>query len=546
MPQTREHFDICRLLQVPAGLVVLTKIDLADAEMQELASLEVRELTAGSFLEGAPIVRVSSRTGQGVPALTAALLDLAGTAAPRRTDRPVRLPVDRVFTVKGFGTVVTGTLVTGCVRKDDELRIMPRERVVTARGLHVHGTGRSAAVAGERVAINLGGVDVADLTRGDTVCAAGSLETTRRVDAAIDVLAAGPLRHGARVRFHQGTTEIIGRIAVAGVRGGEDERSEIPAGGAGYGRLRLEAPAVLTRGDRFILRTYSPSVTVAGGVVLDPQPPRGAARTEAARLRFRSLDTGQTEGSVAVGLVVRERAAAGLQRRALVSRLGLSAAEAQEVEARLTAEGSVTAIEGTLLSSGEVARLAERLCDAIRQHHIDQPLSDGLPREEARERIFRRAAPGVFEHVVSALAAGGRIVARERLAMIGHRIVLSDEEAAAQDALDGLFRLSRLSPPDLAAAAREARIQMEVAERMVQLLLRRQALVRVEGLLFHREALDDLKNDVRGMKGAGQEVVDVGTFKERYGLSRKYAIPLLEYLDRERVTRRAGAGRVIL
>jgi selenocysteine-specific elongation factor len=546
MPQTREHFDICRLLQVPAGLVVLTKTDIADADMQELAAMEVRELTAGSFLEHAPLVRVSSRTGAGMETLTAALLELAGRARPRPLDRPPRLPIDRVFTVKGFGTVVTGTLVAGRIHKEDDLIVLPRALAVTARGLHVHGTSRPAGAAGERLAINLGGVEVSDLTRGDTVCARGSLEVTRRLDVAVDVLSGAPLRHGARVRFHQGTTEIIGRVAIAGARDAAGIGGDLPASGSGYARVRLEQRAVLTRGDRFILRAYSPPVTVGGGVVLDPQPPRGAVRTEAALQRFRALDVQQTDGPAMVAAIVGERGAAGLRRAALISRMGLSGSEARAVTERLCSSGTVVCVDGTLLSSAEVARLGELLCVIIRQHHVDHPLADGLPREEARDRAFRRAAPGVFEHVLSVLVAARRIVARERLALVEHQVSLTSVEAAALVSLDGLFRSARLCPPDVASAARDAGVQTEVAARMVQLLVRRHRLMRVEGMLFHLEALEALKEEVRAMKRAGTAGVDVATFKERYGLSRKYAIPLLEYLDRERVTRRSGASRVIL
>ncbi len=545
MPQTREHFDICRLLQVPAGLVVLTKTDIADADMQELAAMEVRELTAGSFLEHAPLVRVSSRTGSGMETLTAALIELARDARPRPADRPARLPIDRVFTVKGFGTVVTGTLVAGSIRKDDHLAVLPRELTVTARGLHVHGTSRLAGAAGERVAINLGGAEVPDLSRGDTVCAPGSLEITRRLDVAIDVLSGAPLRHGARVRFHQGTIEIIGRVAVAGARDAGGMGGDIPANGAGYARVRLEARAVLTRGDRFILRAYSPPVTVGGGVVLDPQPPRGAVRTESALQRFRALDVQQT-GPPVVAVLVDERGAAGLRRQALTSRLGLSANEAREVTDRLCSSGSVVWVDDALLAAAEVVRLGELVCGMVRRHHEEHPLADGLPREEARGRIFRRAAPGVFEHVLATLGAGGRLVAGERLALVGHQVSLTSVESATLAALDALFRSARLAPPDIESAAREAGVQVEVAVRMAQLLVRRHRLARIEGMLFHLEALEELKGEVRALKRAGTSGVDVGTFKERYGLSRKYAIPLLEYLDRERVTRRSGASRIIL
>ena len=214
--------------------------------------------------------------------------------------------------------------------------------------------------------------------------------------------------------------------------------------------------------------------------------------------------------------------------------------------AELCAGGTVVCIGEGLVASQAIDRLSDDLCAAVGQHHAHHPLDDGLPREEARERIFRRAAPGVFEHVLSRLVASGRIVARERLALAGHRISLSEEEAAALAAIEGLFKEARFAPPDLAAAALQARLQVDVADRMAKLLVRQNRLVRLGGMLFHADTLEDLKKEVRAMRASGIEKIDVGTFKDRYGLSRKYAIPLLEHLDRERVTRRAGASRVIL
>jgi selenocysteine-specific elongation factor len=560
MPQTREHFDICRLLDLHGGLVVLTKCDVADAEMQDLATLEVRELTAGSFLESAPIVRVSSTTGVGLDELRSALVQLSSAARRRPVDRPVRLPIDRVFTVKGFGTVVTGTLVAGRLGEGAELLVLPGGKTVTARGLHVHGERRAEAVAGQRVAVNLGGIEVAELSRGDSLCTAGSIELSRRFDAAVDLLATSrPLRHGARVRFHQGTTEILGRMSVAGAiqkagtlassrdaGGAGPSMSEVAPGSSAYVRVRLEAPAVLTRGDRFIIRSYSPTATIGGGVVLDPRPPRGAVRSEAARRRFQALDWNQAEPYGAVQAQITEQREAGVPRQALISRFGLSAAQADDLVDRLCAGGEVACIEDSLVARKAVEQLSGALCDALRQHHSDNPLVDGLPREEARERLFRRAAPGVFEHVLARLVADEKIVSRERLALAGHRIVLSKDEASTLEAIERLFKTARLAPPDLAVAAPEARLQVDVAERMAKLLVRQSRLMRLDGMLFHIEVLEELKNDVRAMKAAGVERIDIGTFKDRYGLSRKYAIPLLEYLDRERVTRRAGAGRVIL
>ncbi len=565
MPQTREHFAICRLLHVPAGLIALTKIDIADPDLQTLAALEARELTAGSFLEGAPIVGVSARTGEGLDALRSALVDAARRAPIRRAERPMRLPIDRVFSARGFGTVVTGTLVEGRVAVGDELVILPRELRATARGLHVHGEARSSATAGERVAVNLGGVELADAARGDSLSAPGSIGSTQRLDARVDMLAdAVPLRHGMRVRFHQGTTELLGRVSVAAApaeavndaaprathlpagAGARTTTVEIAAGGRGYVRLRLESPAVLTRGDRFILRSYSPSITIGGGVVLDPDPPRGGLRTGAGWRRFAALDADPGDEGRVLALLVEERDAAGLARASVVTRLGLPPAAAEALVSRLVDEGRLLRIGDALVSPAVVERLSAALVAAIRAHHAAHPLEDGLPREEARERLFAYATPRLFEHVLGRLTDDREIIARERLAVAAHHVSLSDAEAAACDVLERGFRDGGLAPPDLSAAAAAARIEAPVADRLSGLLVRRGRLVRLAGMLFHAEALERLKREVRALKAGGEAMVDIGTFKDRYGVSRKYAIPLLEYLDRERVTRRTPAGRLIL
>jgi len=568
MPQTREHFHICRLLRVPAGIIVLSKSDAADEEMQELAAMEVRELVAGSFLEAAPMVAVSARTGAGLDALRTALISLASGLREPPIDGPARLPVDRVFTVKGFGTVVTGTLVSGRLKEEDELALLPANRIVKARGLQVHGQRAGSAQAGRRVAVNLGGVELADVGRGDTLCTPHGFEATRRVDVAIDMLAdARALRHGARIRFHQGTTEVLGRVAVAGSRepglgarssvpgsaepGSGTRESEIPPGASAYARIRLEGPAVLTRGDRFILRAYSPLVTVGGGVVLDPHPPRSATRNAAAFARFRRLDV--REGAAApqesaVLSFIDERGAAGLARSALVSRAGIAPADAEVLERKLTSAGKATRLENVLVSPVVLQDLSSRLLTAVTAHHAAQPLSDGMPREEARERLFGSAAPAVFEHVVASLIATGTLAGRDRLTLAGHQMSLSAEEARAREAIERLFRDGALAPPDLAAVSSGTGVAAAVVDRVARLLVRQKTLIKVEALLFHADALSSLKADVVALKESegAHARVDVAAFKARYGISRKYAIPLLEYLDRERITRRVGDTRVLL
>lgn len=316
-------------------------------------------------------------------------------------------------------------------------------------------------------------------------------------------------------------------------------------GSSAFARIRLEKPAALTRGDRFVLRASSPPVTIGGGVVLDPHPPRSAIRTAAGVARLRRIDAGVAEDA-AVMAFVDERGAAGLERRALIARAGLTARTAASVADRLAASGRVTPVGDLLVSSPVVEALSRQLVAALESHHKAQPLSEGLPREEARERLFGRAAPAVFDHVIEALASAGRIVARDRLALSQHQIALSPEEAAASSALVRVFLEAGLAPPDLGGAAAQAGIAVELAERVTKLLIRQKTLVKIDVLLFHAESLAVLKAEVRASKGGAGGRVDVAAFKERYGITRKYAIPLLEYLDRERVTRRVGDARIVL
>jgi selenocysteine-specific elongation factor len=546
MPQTREHFAIARLLDVSAGAVDLTKTDLADSEMQDLAELEARELVAGSFLEGAPVVRVSSKSGDGLPALRTVLRALAAQVRPRNAQGSTRLPVDRVFSLKGFGTVVTGTLVAGTLREGQTLAVLPQGVVTTARSVQVHGRAQEAATAGQRVAVNAGGLDVSDLDRGATLCEPGSLEPTTRVDAAIDLLGdAKPLRHGARVRFHQGTSELMGRVALAAVRGSREPAAQVEPGAGAYARIRLERPAVITRGDRFILRAYSPTVTIGGGIVLDPQPPRSALRTAAGIARFERLDAGAPFDAVLFALV-EERGLQGLPRAAVQSRAGAAPDAGSRAMQRLMADGWVKSVGDLLVAQAAMEAAATRLVETLTAHHAAQPLSEGLPREEARARIVPHAPPAVFDAVLAALVSGGRIVARERLALAGHAVSLSDDEARVRDRLVRLYFDAGLAPPDT-ASAHAAAGDPRTADRIINLLVRQRILVKLDALLFHADRLAALKEDVRGLKaGSAPPRIDVASFKERYGVTRKYAIPLLEYLDRERVTRRVGESRVLI
>jgi selenocysteine-specific elongation factor len=574
MPQTREHFQICRLLRVSSGIIALTKADLVDADMLALVRDEVAELAAGTFLEGAPIVPVSSRTGAGLGELRAALTALVPRVPARPVDGAVRLPIDRVFSKKGFGPVVTGTLVSGRLALEQDLEVLPGGQRVKVRGIQVHGAGQQKAVAGNRTAVNVSGAELGDLHRGQSLVEPGAFGETRVCDAVVQLLpdSAG-LKHGARVHVHQGTAERLGRVTVAGPGGEQrgtknverttknDERRnrneergtrhetavDVAPGARAYIRLRLEAPAVLVRGDRFILRAYSPTTTIGGGVVLDPQPPRARIRTAAALERLRAIDLEAPTASplAAILRMVAEAGAIGMPTIDVTRRVGVAPTARASLVASATADGRLVSIGDRLLDPAVVERLQQQAIALVEAFHAAHPLSDGMPREELRHRLLPRSEPGIFDELVRRLTAAGRLAGTERIRVASHAIALTPEEQAAYAAIEAAYRDAGLTPPDTAAVAARAGAPALV-ERMTALLTRHKQLVRLDTMVFHRDVLERLKDEVRALKAAGTPKVDVAAFKERFGVSRKFAIPLLEYLDRERVTRRMGDARVIL
>ena len=551
MPQTREHLDICRLLGVAGGIVALTKTDLVDDETVELVRLETQELVAGSFLEGAPVVQVSARSGAGLSGLRDALARLARTVVGRRDDGVPRIPIDRAFTVKGFGTVATGTQVSGRIERETELVLLPSDRRVKVRGVQVHGEVQAGSRAGQRVAINLSGVEVEELRRGDTLTTPGGMRATSRLDSRITLLrGARELKYGARVRFHQGTTEVMARVALGGAcdepsAGMPVFPSTLDPGASAFARLHLERPTAVTRGDRFVLRTYSPALTIAGGVVLDPSPPRGRLRSGLGRARLRRLDRGDEE---AAATMVADAGGHGVTPRELVPRVGLPLEAVTRVVQQLADDEVIAQVGERLVSAERVADAKEALVAAVSAYHRSHPLEPGLPREEARERLARISGADLFQHAVNRLAEGGTLVADRYLALSSHRVVLSDDEATVKARLATQFRNSGLTPPDAARWAAAEGVSKAMVDRMVTLLVREGDLERVDTLLFHRETLDRLKADVTALKKGRDEPVrlDVADFKARFGISRKYAIPLLEYLDGVRVTRRVGKDRVVV
>jgi selenocysteine-specific elongation factor len=535
MPQTREHFEICRLLGIAHGVVVLTKCDLADPEMQTVAEMEARELVKGSFLESAPLVRVSARTGEGLSELRAALVVLAAETGERRADGLLRLPIDRAFTLHGFGTVVTGTVVSGRLEAGMEIEVLPARRRARVRGLQVHGGAAASIPAGSRAAVNLAGIEVDELSRGDVLTVPGTLATTSMLDVEITLIeSARPLLDQARVRVHVASAEVLARVRALGP-------APVPPGGSTLAQLRLETPAVAGRGDRLVLRAYSPAVTIGGALVLDPQPPKRRGASGSARVAaLRGADL----ADAAVAMVV-ESGASGLAAGVLQARLAVP----PPLVAELAKDGRLQRFgvePGTFVARETLNALAGSVREAVETFHSEQPLKSAMPREEIRTRLFARSPEGVLEHVLRSLAEAGTLrVEADALALGSHTVRLSPKESQARDAILEAARAAGLAGVEREVLPSSLRDDPRLLDRISRLLLEQGDLRRVGDGLVHREPLDALKTTVRERWPPGSRL-DVAALKELTGLSRKYVIPLLEYLDRERVTRRSGADRVVL
>lgn len=549
MPQTREHFDICRLLGVGSGLVVITKVDLVEDELIPLVVSEAEELVAGSFLESAPIVKVSVKTQYGLDDLRATLKQLALHVTDRPSEFVAMLPIDRAFTMKGFGPVVTGTLISGEISEGEELELLPSTLKVRARGLQVHGLQVSKAIAGQRTAVNLGSVETSAIQRGMVLAPVERLMPSQILDVALEVLPSAPrgIRSRARIRFHVHTAEVLGRIRVL------EDSGEIPPGRQGLAQLRLESPVVAHLDERFIIRSYSPSVTVAGGRVLNPFAVKHRGKDlKRVRQALNILKEGNRAAKFSA--FVGEAKQRGLKFEEIAARTGWdnSVVTAAARDAQQTNE--IVDCERVFISRQLFDRLSQLVLERVNEHHKREPLSRGLARETLRDRVFHHAPAEIFRCVLKRLELEGHLVLeKDVLRAPDHSLELSGDDAELRNRLDEIFRKSALEPPSLEAALHTAigpgKSDDKRGRRILQILMEGKQVVRVQtDLIFHRRALDELISKVRAYadKHGPDRSIDVATFKELAGVSRKYAIPLLEFLDREQVTRRRGDRRVIL
>lgn len=541
-PQTREHFDICRLLGVARGVVALTKSDLVDKDTLELVRLEAEEYLRGSFLEHAPVIPVSAKTRAGLDDLKKALRDAASRVRARDASRYFRLPIDRAFAIKGFGPVVTGTLLSGSVAAGDEVELLPAGKRLRVRGVESGGRALERALPGQRTAVNLAGIEHTALKRGMVLLTPGKFRKTRRIDARLELLApARKMKQGTRVHFHAGTGETIAEVFFHG-------QKELGPGSRAFANLKLQDEVLVLAGDRFIVRQFSPVLTIGGGTVLDPLA-RRPRLADTGRVRY--LETLEQAGREEILAALAERAPLGLPYGEIVSRTAWLDEEIRETAGKLSAAGRVRAVSrDPLVLVGErlFAEVRSKIFEKVEKFHKENPLLPGILREDLRASLGKRVRPETFRAALEELVGQKKLATTgEWVKKAGSEITLQPEEARAKDQIEAAFSASGLAVPSVEEVLAELAIESKRAERLLQILLREKNLVRVSPeLVFHRQALAGLKEKLASYKKSKGGRISVPAFKELAGITRKYAIPLLEYLDRERVTRRAGDERVIL
>jgi selenocysteine-specific elongation factor len=539
MPQTREHFAICSLLHIQHGLIVLTKIDMVEPDWLELVREDVAGLARGTFLASGPIVGVSAKTGEGIPELRAALREMASRVPARGTDQLPRLPIDRVFTIRGFGTVVTGTLMSGRLGLDDRVEVFPTGVQAKIRGLQTHGHAVEQSSAGQRTAVNLQGVERAAVERGNVLGLAGTLAPSVLMDARLELLADAPrpLKSRDRVRVHAGTSEIMARVLLL-------DRTELAPGQTAFARFRLEAPLVALPGDRFVIRSYSPMLTIGGGTLLDIAPPRFKLKAPAHLAHVKLLAESTPEAVVEEH--VRHAGVGGVRVAPLSGRVPFGPDRLRTLLDALQGPGRVVAIDRDWFVHREsLDRLRTLTLATLEQFHRAAPLRPGMSREELRGRAGG-VDDRVFTHLLGALEGEGLVRAdRDKVRLASHEIKLSTDQQKATDRIEQSYLGAAAAPPSPEEALAQAGLAGDEEHELFQVLIEARKLVKVkESLYFHTQALDTIQDKLVAMLRERKEI-GPADIKDLLGISRKYAIPLLEFFDGRRVTARVGERRVL-
>lgn len=543
MPQTREHLEICTLLGVKHGIVALTKTDMVDADMLELAKEDVREFLTGTFLEGAPIFPVSSVTGEGLDALRAAIVE-ESRRQPRRRSDLFRLPVDRVFSLKGHGTVVTGTLVSGSAKCGDEVELLPSGKLSHIRSIQSHGQAQEEAEAGHRISLNLHGLGVEDISRGDVVTHVGTMKNSKRWIVELTCLKSSPrgLRHRGEVHFHHSARELAARLYFY-------DRDRLEPGDTALAEVHFSEPVAGIFGDRCIVRAFSPLRTVAGGSILYPLEgaPRRSHIDEAMQERLMALPDADEQTRIGVQLELAGRFGATLADLSILTDLSRKSLE-KHLQA-MSGKGSALCWDKDArcwISSAWLDRLLDRALAATEAFHKKNPLEHGMAKGVILAGMGAGVPPKLAHFVLERLIRSGRLVAEgELLRLPDHKVSLADDQQALKEALLKAHEASPLMPPNHTELFAELGITARQAQPIFKLLVSEGSLVKIkEDLYYLSSVMDELRAKVRQFLQEHSEITP-GDFRDISGISRKNGIALLEHFDKEQLTMRVGDKRVL-
>ena len=540
MPQTREHLDICELLKIQHGLIIMTKIDMVDSDWLELVREDITEYMAATFLADAPIVEVSSVTGEGLKELIQILDKLVQNIPERDLGHFFRLPIDRVFSMKGFGTVITGTTISGKIRTGDEITIYPLGINSKIRGLQVHNREVNEIRAGLRTAVNLQGIERAKIQRGNILASRDSLRTTYMVDVSLDLLSSAPrkLKNRAKVRFHSGTSEIISTVVLL-------DRDALEPGETCFAQIRLNEPTALLRDDRYVLRSYSPVRTIGGGRTLNTLPRKKKRFSEAVLSEMKLLFTGDL--NEIIEYFVSSGRFRGVEQEELPFLTNTSKKRLDEALKVLKAQQRIILYDkerGVLIHADFLKKARDEILDTLTRYHKKFPLKEGLAKEELRSRTAGADNAKLFNHLVLQLGREGIIVQNKEIVRLkDHQVTLAQDQEEIRRELEKIYTKSGLQPPYFQEI--KEKFPGNTGAEVLEVMVKEGGILKVkEDLYFHRKAIDELKSELIAFLKRNGEIT-TPQFKEMTGASRKYTIPLIEYFDRTQVTVRVGDTRVL-
>jgi selenocysteine-specific elongation factor len=540
MPQTREHREICTLLGIQNGLIVMTKTDMVEEEWLELALEDIREFSQGTFLEDAPILPVSSVTGDGIPELISAINETAGSIPQRPPSSLFRLPIDRVFTMKGFGTVITGTLVSGKINVGETIMVYPTGITSKVRGIQVHNQSAESAEAGMRTAINFQGLDKTAVKRGEVLSTPDALIASYMVDVSFHYLASNkkPLKNRTLVRFHTGTSEVMGYLILL-------EQEELPPGQTVVAQLRLDSPVAIVKDDRFVIRSYSPVRTIGGGQVLNPIPQKHK------RLKQDVIDglqhlTDEDPESI-ISQQIQQAGYGGVSLSHLKIMTNLTDKQLDTALQHLLSKKTITQTDKQnriFLHQSTFDKLIQKTSEYLANYHADKPLKAGMPKEELKSKFPQLSDPKVFNLILNQMIKSDQIAQEENTVRLSdHRVSLGADQADIRKKIEGIYKKGGLQPPYFREVPKLLGVDPNHTKDVMLLLVEEGQIVKTkDDLYFHIDAITNLKNRLVDFLKANEEIT-TPQFKDMTGASRKYVIPLIEYFDASKITLRVGDSR---